>query len=47
MAVIKVATFKMYLLTVSEDDKTAWSLCTKAIDGASRQLYRTRHLKEN
>lgn len=48
MAAIKVATFKMYPLTSSEDEKTAWRSCCIAIDGANRQLYRTRQpAKEN
>lgn len=48
MAAIKVATFKMYPLTSSEDEKTAWRTCCKAIDSANRQLYRTRQpAKEN
>lgn len=49
MAAIKVATFKMYPLSSSEDEKVAWRQCTKAIDGSGRQLYRTRNpgTKEN
>lgn len=49
MAAIKVATFKMYPLSSSEDEKTAWGQCTKAIDGTGRQLYckTTRGTKEN
>lgn len=49
MAAIKVATFRMWPLTISEDEKTAWKICTKAIDEAGRWLYRSRSplLKEN
>ena len=47
MAAIKVATFKMYPLSSSEDEKTAWGQCTKAIDGAGRKLYRTKNRTTN
>ena len=47
MAAIKVATFKMYPLSSTEDEKTAWGQCTKAINGAGRQLYRTKNPTKN
>lgn len=49
MAAIKVATFRMWPLQASEDEKTAWRLCRKAIDEAGRRLYRSRSpsVKEN
>ena len=49
MAAIKVATFRMWPLKVSEEEKVAWRQCTKAIDEANRRLYRSRNpsVKEN
>jgi len=49
MAAIKVAIFRMWPLAVSEDQQTAWRICTKAIDEAGRRLYRSRSpfIKEN
>ena len=45
MAAIKVATFKMWPYTASENEVTAWQLCVKAVDAAGRQLYRPKHIK--
>lgn len=45
MAAIKVATFKMWPCTPSENEVTAWQLCVKAVDAAGRQLYRPKRIK--
>ena len=47
MAAIKVGSFKMYPLSSTEDEKTAWGECTKAIDGAGWQYYRTKNPTKN
>ena len=49
MAAIKVTTFRMWPLKITEEEKNAWRLCTKAIDEAGRRLYRSRSpsIKEN
>ena len=46
IAAIKVATFKMYPLESTENDRAAWRACRKAIDSAGRQLV-SRNSKEN
>ena len=45
MAAIKVATFKMWPCTPSENEVAAWQLCVKAVDASGRQLYRPRRTK--
>ena len=40
------AVFQMYPVSQKENEKDAWTECVKAIDGANRQLKRTKG-KEN
>lgn len=48
MAAIRVASFKMWPLALTENEKAAWSLCVKAIDEGGRRLYRPKgSSKEN
>ena len=45
MAAIKVATFKMWPCTGSENELTAWQQCVRAVDSSGRQLYRPKRSK--
>ena len=47
LAAIKVATFRMWPLSSTENEKSAWKQCCKSIDGSGRQLYRARNPAQN